>query len=153
MGDGGLISGLACGVQCRCRTRPCHRQRLVTRQHRPPLRARGYDAVVSRLAAVGRVFRGEVAYIIATDPPTHLSWPSFFPKRRIIFLSDQFYFIFANGKNSRISQTAKIYSTEGIRNHVFRLVLLWLRLPTHSISRRSFRSDCFAVSRGNPSKY
>lgn len=102
-GGGGLINGLACGEQCRCRTRPCHRQRLVTRQNRPPLRARGYDAAVSRLA-VSRVFRGEVAYIIETDPSTHISSPSFFPNVVLFFFRP----IFVAGKNSRVSRTAKI---------------------------------------------
>lgn len=95
-GGGGLINGLACGEQCRCRTRPCHRQRLVTRQNRPPLRARGYDAVVSRLA-VSRVFRGEVAYIFDTDPSTHLSSPTFFLNVVLFF----FWTHFRGGKKIR----------------------------------------------------
>jgi len=134
VGGGGLISGLACGVQCRCRTRPCHRQ------NRPPLRARGYDAVVSRLA-VSRVFRGDVAYIIATDPPTHLSWSSFSPKHRIIFFSDPYNFLFSRPeKNRGIVGTQKNYSTVGARTESRFPSRSPLAEITHSISCRSFFS-------------
>jgi len=125
VGGGGLISGLACGEQCRCRTRPCHRQRLVTRQNRPFLRARGYDAFVSRLA-VSRVFRDEMAYIIATDSQTSLV-TDLFPKCRLIIFSDPFYFIFVVGKNSRISDSI---NTAFYMQSFFTSLLLCLRLPS-----------------------
>lgn len=141
MGGGGLISGLACGQQCRCRTRPCHRQRLVPdKTRRPSALADTYDAVVSvsRLA-VSRVFRGEVAYIFATDPPTHFSSIRIFPKRPNI-ISDRFILF---------SCREKIRGPEKLSFSIAFFVSVFRDSPNLIFSRPLFRR----VARENPSKY